>query len=79
MTSKVRVAQHRDRLRAAGLRPVQFLVADLRQETVRVEVRRQAAAVAGSRTTLETLGQLDGLRCLSVEPWVTSCIAWKAP
>ncbi|MBU8541988.1 antitoxin MazE-like protein [Falsiroseomonas tokyonensis] len=49
MTSKAHVAWHRDRLRAAGLRPGQFLIAEVRQEPVLAETRLQAAAVADRR------------------------------
>lgn len=47
--SRDKVRQHRERLRAQGLRPVQFWVPDVRTEAFRVEAQRQAQAVAASR------------------------------
>jgi len=79
MSSRLRVARHRERLVADGLRPVHFTVVDLRQEPVRAEMRRQAAEVAQSPASVEMLGRLEQVRCLYVEPWVSACIAQKAP
>ena len=46
--SRDKVRQHRERLRAQGLRPVQFWVLDVRTEAFRAEAQRQAQAVAAS-------------------------------
>lgn len=46
--SRDKVRQHRERLRAQGLRPVQFWVPDVRTEAFRAEAQRQAQAVAAS-------------------------------
>ncbi len=43
-----RVKEHRDRLRAQGLRPVQIWVPDVRSENFAAEAHRQAAFVAAS-------------------------------
>ncbi len=43
-----RVKEHRDRLRAQGLRPVQIWVPDVRSRDFATEAHRQAAAVAAS-------------------------------
>lgn len=47
-SSKTKVAEHRARLRAAGLRPVQIWVPDTRSEAFRAEALRQSRAVATS-------------------------------
>ncbi|MEQ8716618.1 MAG: antitoxin MazE family protein [Acidimicrobiales bacterium] len=45
---KGRVREHRRRLRAQGLRPVQIWVPDVRSPEFDGEARRQSAAVAAS-------------------------------
>ena len=44
--SRLKVSAHRARLRAAGLRPIQIWVPDLRAPAFRKEAHRQSAAVA---------------------------------
>ena len=46
--SRKRVREHRRRLRAQGLRPVQIWVPDVRSPEFTGEAHRQAAAVAAS-------------------------------
>ena len=46
--SRRRVAEHRERLRAQGLRPVQIWVPDVRAPGFAAEAHRQARAVAAS-------------------------------
>ncbi len=46
--AKRRVAEHRARLRAQGLRPVQIWVPDVRAPGFAAEAHRQARAVAAS-------------------------------
>jgi hypothetical protein len=48
--SRVKVHEHRARLRAQGLRPVQMWVPDVRSAAFRAEARRQSLLVAGSPT-----------------------------
>lgn len=43
-----KVREHRDRLRAQGLRPIQIWVPDVRSPSFREQARRQSRAVAGS-------------------------------
>jgi hypothetical protein len=43
-----KVREHRERLRAQGLRPIQIWVPDVRAPTFRVEAHRQSLAVAAS-------------------------------
>jgi Antitoxin MazE-like len=47
-TSKMRVREHRRRLRAQGLRPVQIWVPDVRSPEFDNEAHRQSEAVAAS-------------------------------
>jgi hypothetical protein len=44
--SRVKVREHRERLRAQGLRPIQIWVPDLRSNAFRSEANGQSAAVA---------------------------------
>ncbi len=46
--TKVKVQEHRDRLRAQGLRPIQIWVPDVRASSFLAEAHRQSAAVAAS-------------------------------
>jgi hypothetical protein len=45
-TAQQRMASRRERLRAQGLRPVQFWVPDLRDPKVVADIRRQAKLMA---------------------------------
>jgi len=45
-TARERMAARRQRLRAQGLRPVQFWVPDLRDPKVRADLRRQGRLLA---------------------------------
>jgi hypothetical protein len=44
--SRVKVSEHRSRLRAQGLRPIQIWVPDVRAPSFRAEAHRQSLAVA---------------------------------
>jgi hypothetical protein len=46
--TRVKVREHRDRLRKQGLRPIQIWVPDVRAPSFRSAAHRQSAAVAGS-------------------------------
>jgi hypothetical protein len=46
--SRVKVGEHRARLRAQGLRPIQIWVPDVRAPRFRSEAHRQSLAVAAS-------------------------------
>ena len=54
-----RVKQHRDGLRAAGLRPLQIWVPDTRRPGFAEECRRQSAALRDDRQEDETLDWLE--------------------
>lgn len=47
-SSRVKVQEHRDRLRKQGLRPIQIWVPDVRSRAFRSEAHRQSLAVAAS-------------------------------
>ena len=46
--TRVKVRDHRERLRAQGLRPIQIWVPDVRASSFRSEAHRQSLAVAAS-------------------------------
>ncbi len=46
--SRIKVRNHRERLRKQGLRPIQIWVPDVRSPAFRAEARRQSLAVAAS-------------------------------
>jgi len=51
-SSRVKVREHRERLRLQGLRPIQIWVPDTRSPAFRSEARRQSLAVAaGARAS----------------------------
>lgn len=56
-----RVTDHRRRLRAQGLRPVQIWVPDVRSPEFSREAHRQAAAVAASGRAGEDQDFIDAL------------------
>jgi len=56
---KVKVQEHRERLRAQGLRPIQLWVPDVRAPAFRAEAHRQSAAVAASARAAEDQAFID--------------------
>lgn len=56
-----RVRNYRDRLRAQGLRPVQFWVPDVRSPEFVAEAHRQAVAVASSDRAGEDQAFIDAI------------------
>ena len=47
-TVRMKVREHRERLRAQGLRPIQIWVPDVRAPSFQAQAHRQSQAVAGS-------------------------------
>lgn len=47
-STRMKVQEHRERLRAQGLRPIQIWVPDVRAAAFRAQAHRQSAAVAAS-------------------------------
>ena len=66
-TSKL--ARHRERMRAAGLRPVQFWVPDTRLEGYAAELRLQCLALKGDPGETEVL-HMTTEAAREVEGWV---------
>jgi len=62
--SREKVRQHRERLRAQGLRPIQLWVPDVRAAEFRVEAHRQSARVAASAREREDQGFIDAISSL---------------
>jgi hypothetical protein len=60
-SSRVKVGEHRARLRALGLRPIQIWVPDVRAPSFRPEAHRQAAAVAASSHAHEDQAFIDAI------------------
>jgi Protein of unknown function (DUF3018) len=56
-----RVAAHRERLRAQGLRPIQIWVPDVRAPSFQTEAHRQSIAVATSVWALDDQAFIDAL------------------
>ena len=62
--SQPKVRQHRERLRAQGLRPIQIWVPDVRSPSFRSEAHRQSLAIAGSSHARDDQAFID-----SVSEW----------
>jgi hypothetical protein len=59
--SRVKVSQHRARLRAQGLRPIQIWVPDVRAPLFRGAARRQSLAVATSNRAQDDQAFVDAV------------------
>jgi hypothetical protein len=59
--SRLKVREHRDRLRRQGLRPIQIWVPDVRAPSFRLEAHRQSLAVAASVQASEDQAFIDAL------------------
>ena len=59
--SRTKVRQHRERLRAQGLRPIQIWVPDVRAPSFRSEAHRQSLAVAASAHADEDQAFIDAV------------------
>jgi hypothetical protein len=60
-SSQAKVQAHRARLRALGLRPVQFWAPDTRTAAFRAEAARQSRAVAASPMAVEDQAFIDAV------------------
>lgn len=63
-STRVKVQEHRDRLRALGLRPIQIWVPDVRAASFRKEAHRQSLVVSRSARAREDQAFID-----SVSDW----------
>jgi hypothetical protein len=59
--SRVKVREHRKRLRGQGLRPIQIWVPDVRAPSFRSEAHRQSLAVAASAHANEDQAFIDAV------------------
>ncbi len=59
--SRVKVREHRERLRRQGLRPIQIWVPDVRSPAFRSEAHRQSAAVSTSAHALDDQAYIDAI------------------
>jgi Protein of unknown function (DUF3018) len=60
-STRVKVQEHRDRLREQGLRPIQIWVPDVRAPAFRSEAHRQSLAVAASDHAHEDQAFIDAV------------------
>ena len=65
--SRVKVREHRERLRGQGLRPIQIWVPDVRAPTFRSEAHRQSLAVATSPHAFEDQAFIDAVAAIDFE------------
>jgi hypothetical protein len=59
--SRIKVREHRERLREQGLRPIQIWVPDVRSPAFRSEAHRQSAAIAASAHAREDQAFIDAV------------------
>jgi hypothetical protein len=60
-SSRLKVREHRKRLREQGMRPIQIWVPDVRSPAFRAEARRQSLAVANSSHATEDQAFIDAI------------------
>jgi len=60
-SSRDKVREHRQRLRALGLRPIQIWVPDVRSAAFRAEARRQSLVIANSPHEAEDQAFVDAV------------------
>lgn len=60
-STRQRVREHRQRLRAQGLRPIQIWVPDVRAPGFAAEAHRQAVAIAASEHESEDQAFVDAI------------------
>lgn len=63
-SNRAKVQEHRQRLRAQGLRPIQIWVPDVRAPAFRAQAHRQSLAVAGGPRAVDDQAFID-----SVSDW----------
>jgi hypothetical protein len=65
--SRVKVSEHRARLRKQGLRPIQIWVPDVRSPAFRAEAHRQSLAVATSSHAADDQAFIDAISDTDIE------------
>lgn len=66
-SSRLKVQQHRERLRQQGLRPIQIWVPDVRAPIFRSEAHRQSLAVAQAAHARDDQSFIDAVSALGDE------------
>ncbi|WP_298870775.1 antitoxin MazE family protein [uncultured Bradyrhizobium sp.] len=66
-SSRAKVREHRERLRAQGLRPIQIWVPDVRTASFKAEAHRQSLAVASSTQEYDDQAFIDSVSILNDE------------
>lgn len=66
-SSRAKVREHRERLRAQGLRPIQIWVPDVRSASFKAEAHRQSLAVATSTQEYDDQAFIDSVSILNDE------------
>lgn len=64
-SNRDRVREHRARLRAQGLRPIQIWVPDVRRPGFAEEVRRQCLAIAASERDRDDMDFIESVSILT--------------
>lgn len=59
--SRIKVREHRERLRSQGLRPIQIWVPDVRSPAFRAEAHRQSLAIAASPHAFDDQAFIDAV------------------
>ena len=65
--SREKVREHRERLRAQGLRPIQIWVPDVRAASFRSQAHQQSLAVAASSHAQDDQTFIDAVSALDVD------------
>lgn len=60
-SSRMKVREHRERLRSQGLRPIQIWVPDVRAPSFRSEAHRQSLAVSASAHARDDQAFIDAI------------------
>jgi len=66
-TSRVKVREHRERLRSQGLRPIQIWVPDVRAPSFQSEAHRQSVLVAASAHADDDQAFIDAVSTIDFE------------
>ena len=64
---RVKVREHRERLRAQGLRPIQIWVPDVRASSFRAQAHRQSQAVAASAHAREDQAFIEAVSAIDFD------------
>jgi hypothetical protein len=73
LTSAERVRRRRDKMRAAGLRPVQIWVPDTRAPGFAAECRRQSELIAAAERTDAARTETEFWERVSADAWDDLC------